>query len=635
MSAMAGGFDRPYTGRGRRRTDPVLELDAWPPQGPRLLRRLMAAERCVVHVSGWPWSGLTGLAAGLAHRADRPCALYDPDDGFDPWLDAAARSAATRALWLVVPPHHAARARAALPDALPRLSPHHQVLLFDEAPAPRLPTARLERLPGALLRLNDAELGALLSAAGMTLDPPRRAALLDATDGWYGPLRWWLDHGEIDVGADAFSDPSFAAAFEPAVLDGLDEEEMEVVCALSLTERWSPRLWHERWRDDSDRREQLDEAVERWALSVDGGALLRLPRLLQAALARRRRRAWSFSETTAAHGQLARAAETVSQLPLALRHYALAADHERVMHLVDNHWDALLRDAPLPWIVAALRTLPVASEDLGLSEAHQLLTGVIRLLQDDDARAALQHLPIAMPGAPLDALGAASSLLRLLVNLDPRTGQTLPSASAASGLEAQLPPALRALATQLGRALQGETIEPLAASSSTPWVVSGANTPLAELHGWLVRASAGLRAMRAAARDLKTPAPRAPKPSAVTPATDVRAQLGRPPDAHAAQPIAIDAPASDPLSPGAAEMPAQLRYRLQLLGPPEVARVEDGGASQVLRWRLRRALHVVALLALAPDHRLPRAELVAALWPDADEATVRRNFHPTLSDARR
>jgi DNA-binding SARP family transcriptional activator len=52
-------------------------------------------------------------------------------------------------------------------------------------------------------------------------------------------------------------------------------------------------------------------------------------------------------------------------------------------------------------------------------------------------------------------------------------------------------------------------------------------------------------------------------------------------------------------------------------------------------WKLRRAFALFAYLASSPDLRAGRDELMEAGWPDADEATVERNFHPTLSHLRR
>ncbi|MEL7060339.1 MAG: BTAD domain-containing putative transcriptional regulator [Acidobacteriota bacterium] len=77
------------------------------------------------------------------------------------------------------------------------------------------------------------------------------------------------------------------------------------------------------------------------------------------------------------------------------------------------------------------------------------------------------------------------------------------------------------------------------------------------------------------------------------------------------------------------------RYRLLLLGTPRLEIVGADGQTREVRWRLRRALWGVAFLAGRPHRQATKDELIEALWPDDDPAAVARNFHPTLSDARR
>jgi len=76
-------------------------------------------------------------------------------------------------------------------------------------------------------------------------------------------------------------------------------------------------------------------------------------------------------------------------------------------------------------------------------------------------------------------------------------------------------------------------------------------------------------------------------------------------------------------------------FSLVLLGPPVVRRIEPGGRRVELGWRLRKALQAVAYLALKPERRTDRDDLVEAIWPEASAEAVRKSFHPTLSDARR
>lgn len=66
-----------------------------------------------------------------------------------------------------------------------------------------------------------------------------------------------------------------------------------------------------------------------------------------------------------------------------------------------------------------------------------------------------------------------------------------------------------------------------------------------------------------------------------------------------------------------------------------VRRVEPEGDQTELAWRLRRALLTVVFLAVQPARRASRDDLVGAVWPEASAEAVGRNFHPTLTDARR
>lgn len=77
------------------------------------------------------------------------------------------------------------------------------------------------------------------------------------------------------------------------------------------------------------------------------------------------------------------------------------------------------------------------------------------------------------------------------------------------------------------------------------------------------------------------------------------------------------------------------RFSLQLLGQPRLRRIDAGGRASQLDWRLRRAFQSVAFLALAPDRRATKDELVDAVWHDAETTAIAKNFHPTLSEARR
>jgi predicted ATPase/DNA-binding SARP family transcriptional activator len=52
-------------------------------------------------------------------------------------------------------------------------------------------------------------------------------------------------------------------------------------------------------------------------------------------------------------------------------------------------------------------------------------------------------------------------------------------------------------------------------------------------------------------------------------------------------------------------------------------------------WRLRRARHLVAMLALANGQRVPRDRLLEALWPEQEPAAATHNLHQAMYVARR
>src|SRR5579875_213940 len=51
-------------------------------------------------------------------------------------------------------------------------------------------------------------------------------------------------------------------------------------------------------------------------------------------------------------------------------------------------------------------------------------------------------------------------------------------------------------------------------------------------------------------------------------------------------------------------------------------------------WKLKRATHLVKLLALARGHQLHRDQLIDQLWPDADGDWALASFHQALHAAR-
>jgi len=85
---------------------------------------------------------------------------------------------------------------------------------------------------------------------------------------------------------------------------------------------------------------------------------------------------------------------------------------------------------------------------------------------------------------------------------------------------------------------------------------------------------------------------------------------------------------------GRAEAPSA-GFLIELLGVPRAKSIGVDGVQGEVDIRLRRAWRGLALLALAPEHRVSRDELTRTLWPEADPARVRRNLSPTVYALRR
>jgi len=81
--------------------------------------------------------------------------------------------------------------------------------------------------------------------------------------------------------------------------------------------------------------------------------------------------------------------------------------------------------------------------------------------------------------------------------------------------------------------------------------------------------------------------------------------------------------------------PTSAAFIVELLGVPRAVSVGVDGKRAEIVIRLRRAWRGLALLALAPEHRVGRDELIRTLWPEADPARVRRNLPPTVYALRR
>src|SRR5512144_401083 len=71
---------------------------------------------------------------------------------------------------------------------------------------------------------------------------------------------------------------------------------------------------------------------------------------------------------------------------------------------------------------------------------------------------------------------------------------------------------------------------------------------------------------------------------------------------------------------------------IELLGRYTVA--VDGQPVSSDAWRSRRAADVVKLLALAPDHRIHRLQVMDALWPESEPEASGTNLRKALHFAR-
>ncbi len=73
--------------------------------------------------------------------------------------------------------------------------------------------------------------------------------------------------------------------------------------------------------------------------------------------------------------------------------------------------------------------------------------------------------------------------------------------------------------------------------------------------------------------------------------------------------------------------------QVQLLGGFAVR--ANGVLIPEAQWRSRRARSLVKLLALSPDHRLHRDQVLDALWPNSDLTAAANNLHQTLFTSRK
>ncbi len=72
---------------------------------------------------------------------------------------------------------------------------------------------------------------------------------------------------------------------------------------------------------------------------------------------------------------------------------------------------------------------------------------------------------------------------------------------------------------------------------------------------------------------------------------------------------------------------------INMLGSVEVFRDPSGMEKEA--WRLSKALHILCYLCSRRNHRAPKETLVDLFWSEANDDTVAKNFHPTISHLRK
>ncbi|HET9529972.1 MAG TPA: BTAD domain-containing putative transcriptional regulator, partial [Blastocatellia bacterium] len=72
---------------------------------------------------------------------------------------------------------------------------------------------------------------------------------------------------------------------------------------------------------------------------------------------------------------------------------------------------------------------------------------------------------------------------------------------------------------------------------------------------------------------------------------------------------------------------------INMLGPVEVYRDPETMLKEA--WRLQKSLHMLCYIASRRNHRATKDALVDLFWGNADQETIAKNFHPTVSHLRK
>ncbi len=512
-----------------------------------------------------------------------------PGTGKRSWLNALEQAEPRRAVRLEVPgATAAARGGArwllwtgAIEDLPADVEPASgQTLVYAaSATAAEAPASTL-RLPPESFLLDEAEVGELATGhATGPVSPDLVRRLHHATDGWLKPVLLALAAGVLSrrpepTPAALVGVPAIAAFLRREVLDPLPVAVVRLLLELAGQERIDPEVYRELWVGDQARTAALDELVGRlgFALAAEGGGL-QLPRLLAALLEGERERYWSAGETFTRRAHLALAAIGLGHPDLALQALAQAGDAPRASHLLEQSWLDLLGSASLPTLQAALSLVRRQA-----SYGGELLGLVADAVAGERRRAA----------AGLADLAARS----------------------------HAPPAITATARLVLAVVRGARAAPeVAAAARREWAGLGPLSPALER---LARLAEGEEAPEAL-----------PAGSDGEAAADRLVVVGLR-GSSTARPQLVRRPLPEALMAG----PPKPTFEVFLLGPPRVV-VNLPAERREVRWGLRRAFRIFAYLASTAGQQASRDELIEVGFPTETEATIERNFHPTLSHLRR
>jgi len=253
------------------------------PQIDRLLDRIESLESPFLQVWGWPGSGRMAVLEALlarhgARAAALPLAAFANEGALREALEAAHEMGVR---WLVA---SGAPAGERLPETERWLRPGQRLVFAGDR---RRSSGVLpgEVVPPQELLLTEGEMVSLCHLlAGSDVGPETVRSLWEATDGWYRPLRLFLEAtggtGIEGLGPEGILEiPAVRLFLRHEVLDSFSKDERLVLFEAPEERPASGGAGEDAWR-------LLDER----GLWIEGPERDRLPRLLAAALARERRR---------------------------------------------------------------------------------------------------------------------------------------------------------------------------------------------------------------------------------------------------------------------------------------------------------------------------------------------------------